>query len=464
MLLTITADRTDELPVASDLGFLLHKHPDRVQSTDVFGGRLTVFYPEVGAERCTVALLLEVDPIALVKGRRRGGDGFSLAQYVNDRPYAATSMLSVAMGKVLRTALRGRCDARPDLVGSALSLAVSLPALPGGTDLVRRLFDPLGWSVDARPIPLDDHLPQWGDSPYSDVTLRGVLPLADALNHLYVLIPVLDDAKHYWVGTDEVEKLVRAGDGWLQDHPERELVTRRYLAHQRSMVDEARTRLAEIDGLASEPTVDEDRPRPLVALRHDAVLDQVDRARPSTVLDLGCGQGALVRGLLEVPGVQRVVGTEVSDAALRVASRRLGVDRMSERQAARLDLLLSSLQYQDERLVGFDLAVLMEVIEHVDPDRVPAVTANVFGFMRPGRVVVTTPNREHNVRYPALVDGGLRHPDHRFEWTRAELTAWADATAERYGYTWEHLPVGDHDPEVGAPTQMAVFTRTEEPA
>lgn len=460
MLLTISADRSDGLTDATDLGYLLHKHPDRVQITEVFGGRLTLFYPEVGVDRCTVALLLEVDPIALVKGRKRGNDGFSLAQYVNDRPYAATSMLSVAMGKVLRTALRGRCDARPDLVESDLSLTVKVPSMPGGADLVHRLFAPLGWMVEAHPIPFDDHLPGWGDSVYSDVTLSGVLKLADALNHLYVLIPVLDDGKHYWVGADEVEKLLRAGGGWLEAHPEHDLISRRYLAHQRSMVDQARTRLAELDGLAGHAADDVDQPRPLVASRHEAVLRQVERARPSTVLDLGCGQGALVRGLLDVPGVQRVVGTEVSDGALRSASRRLRLDQMSERQAQRLELWLSSLQYQDERLVGFDLAVLMEVIEHIDLDRLPAVTANVLGFMAPSTVVVTTPNREYNVRYPALSAGGMRHTDHRFEWTRAEFSAWGDAAAERYGYAVEYLPVGEVDADLGGPTQMAVFTRS----
>ncbi|MFO6453563.1 MULTISPECIES: 3' terminal RNA ribose 2'-O-methyltransferase Hen1 [unclassified Aeromicrobium] len=464
MLLTITATRSESLADASDLGYLLHKHPDRVQTFDVFGGTATVMYPEVSPERCTVALVLEIDPIGLVRGRRGKAEGFSLGQYVNDRPYAATSLLSVAMGKVFRSALNGQCKPRPELVDQPLDLRIEVPTMPGGADLITRLLTPLGWEVVAEPIALDPALPSWGDSEFCAVTLVGTLTLAEALNHLYVLVPVLDGGKHYWVSSDEVGKLVRAGTGWLATHPERELITRRYLARQREMVDEARERLTELDGSTDHEAPDEEREPALVRLRHDAVLEQVERLRPASVLDLGCGQGALLRRLLEVQGVARVVGTEVSAGSLEVASKRLRADRMTERQAERLDLWLSSLQYQDARLVGFDLAVLMEVIEHIDEDRLPAVVSNVFGFMRPGCVVVTTPNGEYNALYPALAGGGLRHVDHRFEWSRAEFAAWTDGVAARYGYEVERSGIGAEDPERGTPTQLAVFRRIEEAA
>ena len=463
MLLTITADQSEVLRDASDLGFLLHKHPERVQPFEVFGGTATVFYPEVTEERCTVALLLEIDPIGLVRGGSKKRGGFSLAEYVNDRPYAATSLLAVALGKVFRTALSGRCESRPALVDASLALTIELPAVPGGADLIDRLFTPLGWSVEAQPIALDPTIPEWGNSTYCQVRLTGTLALHEALKHLYVLIPVLDNGKHYWVGPDEVEKLLRAGTGWLETHPEREVISRRYLKHQRGMVDEALTRLAELDDVPTDATdgAAPERARPLVALRHDAVVAQIERARPATVVDLGCGQGALLRRLLTMQGVQKVVGTEVSDTALAVATKRLHVDAMTQRQAERLDLWLSSLQYQDERLRDFDVAVLMEVIEHIDPERLPTVTANVFSHMAPRTVIVTTPNREHNVLYPNLAAGGRRHPDHRFEWTREEFAAWCAAVCERHGYRVEMFPVGDEDDTHGSPTQMAVFQCNE---
>ncbi|MCL8252347.1 3' terminal RNA ribose 2'-O-methyltransferase Hen1 [Aeromicrobium fastidiosum] len=463
MLLTVSARRSPALDDPADLGYLLHKHPERAQAFEVYGGTAHVFYPEVGPERCTAAMLLEVDPVALVRGRNGSHDGFALGQYVNDRPYVASSLLSVAMGKVFRSALNGRCRGHDDLVASPLDLTIALPAVPGDPDLLGRLFEPMGWTVVATPVALDDTRPQWGDAPLVSLTLTGSMRLAEALNHLYVLLPVLDDAKHYWVGDDEVDKLVRAGSGWLATHPERELVTHRYLAHQRGLKDAAMQRLVELDDRpVAESLEDEDvvaTTRPLVRLRHDAVLEEVRRVRPASVADLGCGSGALLAALLELQGVARVIGTEVSDASLSRAAKRLHVDRMTERQSDRLSLLLSSLQYEDPRLADVDLAILMEVIEHVDPGRLPAVVANVFGAMRPRHVVVTTPNVEHNARYPALRDGGFRHPDHRFEWTRAELADWAASVGRAYGYDVELRPVGDDDPEVGPPTQMAVFAR-----
>lgn len=460
MLLTISAERSPTMEVPSDFGYLLHKHPEKVQTFGVYGGAAHVFYPEVNDERCTVAMVVEVDPVALVRGRSGAHDGFALGQYVNDRPYVASSLLAVAMGKVFRSALNGRCANREELVGSVLNLTIALPAVPGDPALLGRLFRPLGWDVTATPIVLDATRPEWGDAPLVSLTLEGSLCLSDALSHLYILLPVLDDAKHYWVGDDEVDKLVRAGSGWLATHPEIELITHRYLAHQRELKDAAIQRLVELDDRPIEDAAEDAEPdvtRPLVRLRHDAVLEVVREFQPASIVDLGCGSGALLGSLLEQRGVARVIGTEVSDSSLSKAAKRLHVDRMTERQSERLTLLLSSLQYEDDRLEGLDLAILMEVIEHIDPARLPAVTANVFGSMRPRHVVVTTPNSEYNVRYPALAAGGFRHPDHRFEWSRGEFANWADSVGETYGYDVDLRPVGDRDDEVGSPTQLAVF-------
>ena len=474
VLLTITTTATGTT-VASDLGYLLHKHPDRVQSFELPVGTAHVFYPESDEQRCTAALLLEVDPIGLVRGKRFGGDGFALAQYVNDRPYAASSMLAVALGKVWGTALKGRCPARPDLEGAALPLTVTVPALPcsGGIELVERLFAPLGWHVRADAVALDPDVPRWGDSRYAEVTLTGTMPLADALSHLYVLLPVLDGAKHYWVSTDEVDKLVRNAGAWLGSHPERDLVTRRYLKHQGVFVAEATERLDALDDVAPEslqpeslsvePTGgDEVEPAtPLVRLRSAAVLAALRDTASHRVVDLGCGEGALLRELLADPAFTEVVGVDVAAGALERAERRLGLERMPDSVRARLTLRQSSATYRDRALEGFDAVVLMEVVEHLDLDRLPALERSVFGHARPAAVVVTTPNAEFNVRYERLGAGGMRHPDHRFEWTRAEFGRWASALAETHGYAVELRPVGEVDPELGSPTQLALFRRVD---
>lgn len=491
MFLTIaTRSSVPDVP-ATDLGFLLHKNPARPQSLEVAGGTAHVLYPEATAERCTAAVLLEVDPIALVRsGRGRSSEGFTLGQYVNDRPYAASSLLAVALGKLFRTAMNGRCDARPTLAASAIPLEIHIPALPcrGGAPLAERFFAPLGWTVDARPIPLDPEIPAWGDSRYVDLHLTGELRLADALNHLYVLMPVLDDAKHYWVDTEEVEKLIRAGEGWLATHPEKELISRRYLAHRRNLTDTALERLTESEGdlLEDEPATEvgddlpdsaglaafaphapsgggsASRPPALAAQRRATVLEVLREIGGHRVGDLGCGEGVLVAELLKDGRYDQVVATDVSSRALAQAEKRLHVREMSDRQRERLRLFQSSVTYADARLDGLDAVVLMEVVEHVDLARLPALGRAVFGGARPGAVVVTTPNAEYNVRFEKLSAGAFRHPDHRFEWTREEFREWAEGICRAYGYVVEVRAVGPVDDEVGAPTQLAVFRKKEE--
>jgi 3' terminal RNA ribose 2'-O-methyltransferase Hen1 len=449
MLLSVT---TTHRP-ADDLGFLLHKHPDRAQRFDVSTGTAHVFYPEVSEERTTATLLLEVDPVGLV---RKGGD--TLGQYVNDRPYAASSLLSVAIGKVFGTAMRGRCDARPELAETPIPLEIHLPACPRAH--AERLFEPLGWTVTATPIPLDPTFPSWGNSPYVDLRLSGTLRLADALTQLYVLLPVLDDAKHYWVAADEVDKLLRAGKNWLATHPDRELITTRYLAHKRRYTVEALERLTELDDRPAEDAAEEEQPErlpSLAQLRREAIAAELRSLGVNRIVDLGCGEGRLLRELVTEPTFTEIVGVEVAAKALRTAAAR--VDRFADRQRARVTLHQGSITYADPRIAGYDAIVLCEVIEHIDPPRLPALAATVFGAAKPKHVLITTPNVEYNVRWDTLPAGKTRHPDHRFEWTRAELAAWATEVCTTHGYDFRQLPVGEVDPEVGAPTQMAVFTR-----
>ncbi|MDX3069918.1 3' terminal RNA ribose 2'-O-methyltransferase Hen1, partial [Streptomyces sp. ND04-05B] len=415
MFLTISTTGTPERP-ATDLGFLLHKHPDRTQAFSTSYGKAHVLYPEADAERCTAALLLEVDAVALVrrgKGKGRGGaPDAALAQYVNDRPYAASSLLAVALNDVFSSAVRGQCKARPELPEQTRPLRVEIPALParGGPDLVVALFEPLGWTVTAEPVALDSAFPEWGASRYVRLVLESEsLTLAEALRHLYVLLPVLDDTKHYWVSSDEVDKLLRAGEGWLPAHPEHKLITSRYLSRRWSLTRQAMerlelVRLAEADDSEVEAIDNavaesadgepegEEKPTPLAVLRRDAILAALQESGAARVLDLGCGQGQLVQALLKDVRYTEVVGTDVSMRALTIAARRLKLDRMGERQAARVQLFQSSLAYTDKRLKGYDAAVLSEVVEHLDLPRLPALEYSVFGSARPRTVLVTTPN------------------------------------------------------------------------
>lgn len=472
MLLTIT---TTHRP-ATDLGYLLEKHPARAQRFELAWGAAHVFYPEASEERCTAALMIDLDPLRLVKGARKRGAAGSLSQYVNDRPYVASSLLSVAIAEVLASALRGKSRERPELAARAIPLSARLPAITcrGGEALVRALFAPLGYEIELTRHSLDAGAPpardaarrpmEWGPSSCFDLTLRGEARLSELLSHLYVLIPVLDDEKHYFVGLDEVEKLVARGEGWLAAHPARDAIATRYLKRQRHLARAALARLAtteeELDAERDEVSDAEEgeleRRVSLDTRRREAVIAALRAHGAESVLDLGCGEGKLV-GALAKEGVPRVAGAEVSSRALEVARERL--ERLDAAARERVTLLHASAVYRDARFSGFDAICLVEVIEHVDPPRLPALCRVVFEQAAPRLVIVTTPNREHNVRFRGLAPGALRHRDHRFELTRAELAAWAEEVAARFGYSVTFAPIGDDDPEVGPPTQMAVFTR-----
>ena len=467
MLLTIT----NSSPQATDLGYLLHKHPDKVQAFSIAFGQVHVFYPECSAERCTACLLLDINPVGLVRNRRGpAGEGRSLEQYVNDRPYVASSFLSVALAKVYGSALSGRCNDKPNLVNAPLKLTVSIEVVPcrGSSDgdaTIRELFEPLGYTVETTHYQLDEKFPQWGEGPYYNVTLTAKRPLHEVLTHLYVLVPVLDNDKHYWVGNDEVDKLLARGEGWLSEHPAKEMITDRYLKHQRSLTRDALARLtaeeqADPDADAESHDKQEEaieRPMSLNDQRHAIVIAALKASGAKRVLDLGCAQGKLLRQLFEEKQFDLVAGMDVSLRVLEHAERRLKLDRLPDRQKDRVRLLHGSLMYRDERLNGFDAACLVEVIEHLDPPRLAAMERAVFEFAKPLTVVVTTPNVEYNVRFKTLPTGQLRHRDHRFEWTRVQFQTWATGVAERFGYTVRFLPVGDNDTEVGSPTQMGVF-------
>ena len=460
MFLSIATTRSP----ATDLGFLLHKHPERVHRTELGFGDAWIFYPEATDERCEAALVLDVDPVGLVRGK--GHAAGLLDQYVNDRPYAASSFLSVALNKSLRTAMNGQCNARPDLAEAELPLEAVVTPLPmrGGADLVRSLFEPLGWTVDIGPVEGAD--PKTESQLYGRLRLTGAARLSALLNHLYVLIPVLDDSKHYFVGEDEIDKLMARGKGWLDEHPAKHLIVRRYLRHRGALARAALERL--VPETQEEALAPEARPAPEEALeaplrlndeRMGAVVEALRATGARSIADLGCGEGKLLQRLVKELWVERLIGLDPAARELEWAAKRLKLHMAGGPPEERVTLLHGSLTYRDARWAGVDAAALVEVIEHLDFDRLPAVERVVFGEARPAAVVVTTPNADYNALFPSLAAGAFRHPDHRFEWTRAEFAAWAASVEGAYGYTAAISGIGKEDATLGAPTQMAVFTR-----
>lgn len=450
---------------ATDLGFLLMKHPDRVFEVELTFGRGTVFFPEANAERCEAVLTVDVDPVGLVRGRG-AGDGL-LDAYVNDRPYAASSFLSVALVRAFRTAMTGVSRDRPELAGQPIPLEIRVTPLPvrGPDEIVAELFEPLGWSVSIERLPTSAGEP----SRYVSLTLAGEQRVSDALAHLYVIIPALDADKHYWIGEDEVDKLVAKGGDWLAAHPARERIVSRYLRRRRGLVRDALARLAPAEAEADEETAAEgakpdreqalETPIRLHDQRLDAVAEALANAGAGIVADLGCGEGKLLRRLVRDRRFTKLIGLDACMRSLERASERMKLKEAGGPPEGRVTLLHGALTYRDERWHGADAAALVEVIEHLDEDRLPALEEVVFGQARPRAVVVTTPNAEHNALFESLPAGAFRHPDHRFEWTRDQFAVWASGIEKRYGYTAAFSGVGEDHPEFGPPSQMAVFTR-----
>jgi 3' terminal RNA ribose 2'-O-methyltransferase Hen1 len=451
------------------MGYLLFKNPARLHSFDLPFGKAHVFYPELSEIQTAACLLMDVDPVVLVRGRAQGTGEGTLDQYVNDRPYASSSFLSVALSRVFGTAMGGRSKERQDMADALLEWTAVVAAVPcrSGDTLIRSLFEPLGYIVELQRHPLDERFPEWGEGFHYTITIRGRKRLQDLLSHIYVLVPVLDAEKHYWVGDDEVEKLLRKGEGWLAGHPQRESITSRYLRYDRRLTRDALARLADEDApdpetiahVHSNEELEIEAPIRLWEQRIGAVLSVLRASDAQTVADLGCGEGKLLKALLEDKQFNRLVGMDVSWRSLETARLRLYFDRMPEAQRKRIELIHGSLMYRDKRLQGFDAATAIEVIEHLDPGRLAAFERVLFEYARPKTAIITTPNAEYNIRFENLAPGQFRHKDHRFEWSRQEFSAWACGIAERFGYSVRILPVGPEDSTAGAPTQMGVFTK-----
>jgi 3' terminal RNA ribose 2'-O-methyltransferase Hen1 len=461
MLLTIS---TTHQP-ATDLGYLLFKHPDKCQAFNLSFGTAQVFYPEASDTKCTAALVLDINPVDLARGKA-GAKRQTLAAYVSDRPYAASSFLSVAISQVFRTAMTGRCEQKPDLADTPIPLVAKIPVLPsrGREGFLRGLFEPLGYQVNVRRLALDDAFPDWGNSSYFDVELTHTIKLCDLLSHLHVMIPVLDDDKHYYVNEDEIEKLLRHGEGWLSTHPLKEEITSRYLKRQRGLTRDALAQIAieEVPEETPDRETSEDiieKPISLNQQRMETVAAALKANGVHKIVDLGCGEGKLLKLLLKEPTFQAILGMDVTYKSLEFAQERV-LDKLPTHQKGRLQLIQGSLNYRDARIAGYDAATVIEVIEHMELDRLQAFERVLFEFARPKIAIVTTPNVEYNVKFENLPTGKLRHPDHRFEWTRAEFQSWAQLISDRYKYCVEFESIGNVDPAVGSPTQMAIFTAT----
>ncbi|MFC3849886.1 3' terminal RNA ribose 2'-O-methyltransferase Hen1 [Corynebacterium hansenii] len=474
--LTVHADPDAGFPVATDAGFLLGKHPQRVNSFTLPFGIATVAAPHADDDRLRIAMWVDVSPADEIKDKRSRARELATSGYVSSRPHVAGSLMSTALSRVFRSAMAGADGVSAEYAGLAetpLPLELTVAAV-GSPELAKAMFSPMGWRVRVESSPADERFPEWGDAPTAVLRLSGRSTIASAISQLYVLLPVLEGRKHFWVGPEEAEKMASFGGGWLAGHPELDTILFRGLARQRELVDEARRRLGAGEKAGDRPTnltngaaggdgeagTAGTNPHRLRDDRIDAITAAIDDLGAQSVLEIGCGEGRILAAIAGRPSVRHVVGIDPAPVVLERAKNKLGIDEEPDRWGAPIELGHGSALLCDTRFPGKDAIVFSEVLEHLDPIRWPEAEQAIWGHARPRAVIVTTPNAEYNVNYPGLAPGEKRHPDHRVELDREGFARWCGKVADAHGYSVDIGGTGKLDAATGHESQVAVFTRT----
>ncbi|MFC4100784.1 3' terminal RNA ribose 2'-O-methyltransferase Hen1 [Paenibacillus xanthanilyticus] len=455
---------------ANMLSHLLAKNPNNLYEREEKGAKVRLVYTVCDEQRTEAVLHVSPDPIELVKG---SPDSYDITQYINDREFVTSSLFCTYIRPSLGTALNGKPkETFAEWVSHKFALTLSFGPVASNLPepVVEQLFASLGYEVEQERGEADYPFALKHRSSVRYITLRGRQTLQTALRQLFILMPVLDDYKHYFIGEAEVEKLERYGEGWLEAHPQRELIVKRTLrfADVIERYEANREPAREEQNGAAEPAAeaaslaDGAEPAPKVRLneqRYQAICETVQGLEHKrTVVDFGSGEGKLSARLAELAGVQEVMAVEPSAIARKRAADRFA--KLAERgQGVVPKTVTGSLFYYDESLRGKDVIVLCEVIEHIEAHRVERAIATILNEYAPHALIVTTPNREYNQVYE--MGEAMRHADHRFEWTRGEFRQ----ACERWrtdGYELELQGVGERHEAYGHPTQMAIFRRREE--
>ncbi len=460
---------------ATDLSYLLHKNPDKVQTFDITGGKAYVFYPETTDEKCTATMILNIDTLEMIKNQKKSMSDFALKGYVNDRPFVASSFLSSAISSIYSSALNGNSKEKSEVVNKKIPLEVFISVInvSGGENLIKRFFEPLGYEIKIEKYELNENFKSWGESNYFSLTLKNIITLKELLTHLYILIPVFDNEKHYWVSTKDVDILLKKGEGWLENHPEKEFITKRYFKNIKSLsnlynkksiddIEESQKNVdseennenefEEINQIIKETKIKLDKQR------LNYVYEKLIESGMKSIIDMGCGEGKLLKLLITNKQFEKIAGTDVSFNNLLKAKERLNFEEMSQKFKERIELFQSSLTYKDKRFSNYESCAIVEVIEHIDVERLESFEKSIFECSKFKYIILTTPNADYNINYKSLNKQNLRHSDHRFEWTKDEFKSWIDKICEKYKYNAKISGVGEFDEQSGHPTQVVEFS------
>ncbi len=433
------------------VSYLIAKNPNNVYERNEKGFKVRLVYSIFNKEEVQFVIYVKPDPIDLV---RNSSDLLDITHYINDREFAVSSLFITAIRKALGTALNGKPDEEyQKWVEHPFDIEVAFG--PVATDLrdqdVADLFEPIGYQVEI----------ERGESTIRTrssarfVKVSGRQTVQNALKHVSILIPVIDNYKHYFLDEREVEKLERYGEGWLENHPLKQLIVKRALRFN-ALISQSKyyEKKQHYPKQAESPKIR------LNDLRYEAILNVIQTlSQKDTIVDLGAGEGRLSVQLGFLEGVKEILSIEPSNKSRLKAIERFEQVKVKEGYVEPQSLP-GSLFYFDSRLQNKDIIILCEVIEHINEDRLPKIFETILHDYRPKTLIVTTPNQEYNVLYE--MDDEMRHDDHRFEWTRAEFAQHVEGWAVSYPYQVTIRGIGEEHPIHGHPTQMAIFRREDE--
>jgi 3' terminal RNA ribose 2'-O-methyltransferase Hen1 len=448
MQLTIKATGNN----AEVISYLLAKNPNNLYERRNNGHFVRMFYNKFSHEEVEVTLFVTPDPIGLA---RNSSETYDITSYINDREFVVSSIFCSFIRSSLGTALNGKPkEEYAAWVDHAFNIEFSFG--PVASDLsdqqIIELFNPLGYEVKISYGEANYQMDIKNKSTARFIVLKGLTTLQNGLRQLFVLIPVLDNYKHYYIDEKEIEKIERYGEGWLDTHPQRETIFRRALRFK-----ELYRSVEKDTGTNQKGKVLENKVR-LNDLRYEKIVDCINNLNnKESIVDFGSGEGKLSVRLGFVKGVREILAVEPSEYATLKAIKRFE-ELKDKEDFIQPTPIMGSLFYYDERLKSKDIMVLCEVIEHIDEYRLPKIMATIFREYKPKTLIITTPNKEYNQVYDMGKE--YRHPDHRFEWTREEFHEWCiGQNPGNYELTFDGI--GEEHQSFGFPTQLCLFTHKE---
>ncbi|MNM55135.1 RNA repair, ligase-Pnkp-associating, region of Hen1 [compost metagenome] len=437
------------------ISYFLGKNPINPYIKETKYGTIEVKFIEYKSNFVDVYIVFRSKGLEMVKESEFKG----LEHYINDREFSISTIFLSNVKNSIGHVLSYDYDEIDTNFDFSLTLGPISTKLPN--EAILELFEPLGYDTEIKEIQLDYDFKIESSGVY-EITLNKTCNIVSLFRHIYVLIPVIDNYKHHFISKDEVDKLLRLGDGWLATHPKNEFISKRYVGYRESLFKTVITSL-ENEKEVEESKIEEQKEEKvgLGKLRYLEFAKQVENLGVTEVVDMGAGEGRLIELLAKNKNLNQLIACEPTlTGRQRMYAR---IDKLDRKKLLSIkpQVIQSSLFYKDYRLVNKECIVLCEVIEHINADRIDNVMDIILNYNKPKHFIISTPNFEYNVLYETMKTK-FRHGDHRFEMTRKEFKEFIDKHAERCGYDVEYVGIGESHEQYGYATQMAVMKRKDE--